>query len=145
VSEAVSAVRRVYEAFNARDIATMLQCFDAEFEIDETEDLAYAAALLRVLGPRFVILSGGYSGHDEVRRLFETVWEISDWFRVVPSDYIEMEDHVVVPLVLSARARESGQEGEAETTHLWTLRDAKAVRLRVFANKYAALEMARRS
>ena len=144
MSEAIRVVRRVYEAFNARDIEGMLRCFDRDFEIDRTEDLAYAAALLRVLGPRFVILSGGYSGHEEVRRLFETVWEISEWFRVAPTDYMEVGDLVVVPLVLRARAKESGQEGEAETTHLWTLRDGHAVRLRVFASRAAALEEAHR-
>jgi ketosteroid isomerase-like protein len=142
--QALETVHRVYEAFNERDIGRLLECLDPDFEIDRTDDLAYAAALLRVLGPRFVILSGGYRGHDEVRRLFETVWEISEWFRVTPAQYLEIDGLVLVPLVLSARAKESGEQGEAQTTHLWTVRDAKATRLRVFADEATAREVAQR-
>jgi ketosteroid isomerase-like protein len=139
----VETLRQIYEAFNDRDIESLMEGFHREIEIEETQDLAYAAALLRVLGPRFVILSGGYRGHDEVRKLWETVWEISEWFIVEPEDFIPANDHVVVPLVLNARAKGTGLEGEAPTAHLWTMRDGKGFRLQVFADKQQALAAAR--
>jgi ketosteroid isomerase-like protein len=135
----VDTLRRIYEAFNDRDIEALMEGFHDEIEIEETHDLAYAAALLRVLGPRFVILSGGYRGQEEVRRLWETVWEISEWFIVYPNEFIETGEHVVVPLVLNARAKGTGLEGEAPTAHLWTMRDGKGYRLQVFADKQQAL------
>src|SRR4029453_10779750 len=117
--------------------------FHRDIEIEETQDLAYAAALLRVLGPRFVILSGGYRGRDEVKKLWETVWEISEWFLVYPEEYVESGEHVVVPIILNARAKGTGLEGEAPTAHLWTMRDGKGYRLQVFADKQQALAASR--
>lgn len=139
----VETLRQIYEAFNDRDIENLMEGFHAQIEIEETQDLAYAAALLRVLGPRFVILSGGYRGQDEVRKLWETVWEISEWFIVYPDEFIETGEHVIVPLVLNARAKGTGLEGEAPTAHLWTMRDGKGFRLQVFADKLQALAAAR--
>jgi ketosteroid isomerase-like protein len=136
------ALRGIYDAFNRRDIDGLLDGVHAEIEIDETEDLAYAAALLRVLGPRFVVLSGGYRGHEEVRRLFETVWEISDWFKAEPIEFIAAEDGTIVILKLHARTKETGLEGEAVTAHLWNMKDGKGRRLRVYADTRKAHEAA---
>jgi uncharacterized protein len=127
-------LRGIYDAFNRRDLDGLLSGFHPEIEVDETEDLAYAAALLRVLGPRFVVLSGGYRGHEEVKRLFESVWEIAEWFTARPKDFIQIGDAVIVVLRLHARARETGLEGEADTAHLWTMEDGKGRRLRVYAD-----------
>jgi ketosteroid isomerase-like protein len=143
LSQNVETLRQIYEAFNDRDIETLMERFHPEIEIQETQDLAYAAALLRVLGPRFVILSGGYRGRAEVRKLWETVWEISEWFIVDPLDYIETGEHVVVPITLNARAKGTGLEGEAPTAHLWTMRDGMGYRLGVYADKRQALAAAR--
>ena len=142
MTQNVETLRQVYEAFNDRDIETLMDGFHSDIEIEETQDLAYAAALLRVLGPRFVILSGGYRGHEEVQRLWETIWEISEWFIVDPQEFIETGEHVVVPLVLNARAKGTGLEGEAPTAHLWTMRGGKGFHLRVFADKQQALTAA---
>jgi ketosteroid isomerase-like protein len=139
----VETLRQIYEAFNERDIDRLMAGFHPDIKIRETQDLAYAAALLRVLGPRFVILSGGYSGHAEVRRLWETVWEISDWFEVEVEDYIETGEYMIVDLVLRARAKGTGREGEARTAHLWMMRDGKGIRLEVYADKQQALALAR--
>jgi ketosteroid isomerase-like protein len=130
---------RLYEAFNRRDMPAMLDCFDAEIQIFPTEDLEYAALLLRVLGPRFVVLSGGYRGHDEVRRLFEAVWGISDWFSVEPEDFVQRRGAVVVPLIMRARSADSGTEGEARTAHVWTMAGGRATTLRVYADRQRAL------
>jgi ketosteroid isomerase-like protein len=143
--EHVDVLRAIYEAFNRRDIEGLMEGLHPEIEVAETEDLAYAAALLRVLGPRFVVLSGGYHGPQEVRRLFETVWEISDWFEANPHEFIELDGQVVVVLRLRARARETGAEGEADTAHLWTMKDGKGKRLEVYAQKAEALRAAERS
>jgi ketosteroid isomerase-like protein len=140
----IDVLRDLYSAFNRRDIERLLEAFDPGIEIEPTEDLEYAALLLRVLGPRFVILSGGYRGLEEVRRLFESVWQISDWFRVEPEDFMTVADQVVVPLRLEARAEATGLEGEALTAHLWKLRGGKAVRLQVYASSSDAIAAAKR-
>jgi len=139
----VEVLRRMYEAWNDRDIDAIMGNYDPDIEIVETQDLAYAAALLRVLGPRFVILSGGYRGRGEVRKLWETIWEISEWFIVNPEDFIAVGDEqVVVPNVLNARAKGTGLEGEAPTAHLFTVRNGKVLRMQVFVDKQQALAAA---
>jgi uncharacterized protein len=139
----VEVVRKIYEAFNRRDIDGILDGMDPEIEIEETQDLAYAARLLRVLGPRFVVLSGAYQGREEVRKLFEAVWVISEWFQADPEEFVDGDEWVVVALRLRARGRNSGEEGEAVTAHAWTMRDGKAAKLRVYAEREQALEAVR--
>ena len=136
-------LRSIYEAFNRRDLNRLLELLHPEIEVDETEDLAYAATLLRLLGPRFVVLSGGYQGHEEVTRVFETVWSISDWFNVEPQKFISVDDAIIVVLRLEARALETGLEGEAHSAHLWTMQDGKGRRLRVYADVDQAQQAAK--
>lgn len=135
-------LRGIYEAFNRRDIDQVLDGFHPEIEVEETEDLAFAAALLRLLGPRFVVMWGGLRGHKEVRGLLETVWEISDWFKAEPQEFIGQEDRVIAVVKMRARAKETGLEGEAEAAHLWTMKDGKCHRLRVYADTSKAHEAA---
>jgi ketosteroid isomerase-like protein len=138
----VEVLERLYAAFNRRDMPGILECFDPDIEVFPTEDLEYAARLLRVLGPRFVVLSGGYRGHDEVRRLFETVWAISDWFSVEPEEYVQHAGAVVVPLIMRARSADSGAEGEARTVHAFTMANGRALTWRVYADRERALAAA---
>jgi hypothetical protein len=140
--ESVTVLRGIYESFNRRDIEGLLDGFDPEIEIEETEDLGYAALLLRVLGPRFVVLSGGYRGLEEVKGLFQTVWDISEWFVAEPQEFVEANGQIIVTLRLQARAKASGAEGEGWTAHLWTMKGRKGGRLQVFAGKEEALEAA---
>jgi ketosteroid isomerase-like protein len=139
----VEALRALYDAFNRCDLQPLLDGFDPEIEVEETEDLGYAALLLRVLGPRFVILSGRYQGIDEVRRLFESVWEIAEWFRVQPLELVEAEGRVVVPLRMEAKAKDTGIVGEALAVHLWRMREGRGVRLQVFPDVESAISAAR--
>lgn len=138
----VEALRSLYAAFNRRDMSGVDSVLDDRIEVEETQDLAYAAALLRVLGPRFMILSAGYRGRTEVQSLFRSVWQISEWFEVEARAFEEMNDLVVVPLILRGRSRDTGREGEAETAHLWTMHDGRATRLRVFPQSEAAVTAA---
>jgi hypothetical protein len=139
----VEALRALYGAFNRCEIEPLLDRFDPEIEVEETEDLGYAALLLRVLGPRFVILSGRYQGIEEVRRLFESVWEIAEWFRVQPLDFVEAERRVVVSLRMEAKAKDTGIVGEALAVHLWRMREGRGLRLQVFADVESAISAAR--
>jgi ketosteroid isomerase-like protein len=138
----VAAMRNVYEAFNGGDLEGVLAGFDPDIEVVETQDLAYAARLLRVLGPRFMMLSGGYRGVAEVKRIFESAWEIAEWFRVEPEEFIALGDRVVVLVRLRAKAKDTGIEGEALTAHLWTMKDGRATRWEVYPGKPEALAAA---
>ena len=118
----------------------MLEIFDPDVEVSAPEGFEYAATMMRLLGPRFVVLLESYRGHDEVRRLYEAMWAISARFTVDPKEFVQRGDEVFVPVVLRAQTAEGGIEGEAEGAHLWTLADDRVKSLRVYGDRRRALE-----
>ena len=141
----VAALRSMYEAFNRRDLAGLLEHLHPDIEASSPDDLEFAALMLRLLGPRFVVLLGTYRGKEEVRRLFEAMWAISERFAVEPEDYLELEEGVVVPIVMQATSVDAGIDGEVRIAHQWTFVDAKAVTLRLFADAERAISALRMS
>ena len=130
---------RLYEAFNRRDMPGMLDCFDEDIEISAPEGLAYASLMVHLLGGRFVVLLDKYHGHAEVRRLYEAVWSLSDFFLVEPKEYLEQGDSVVVPVVIRARSAEGGNAKEAHAAHLWTMSKDKLARLQIYVDRSRAM------
>jgi ketosteroid isomerase-like protein len=130
----LEVITRLYDAFNRRDMPGMLQCFDPEIEVSAPEGLEYAAVMMRLLGPRGVVLLDKYRGHDEVRRLYEALWTISARFTVDPVEFVEHGDAVIVPAVLRAATADGGTEGEVRVAHLWTFSDGKITSLRIYVD-----------
>ena len=118
----------------------MLEIFDSDVEVSAPEGFEYAATMMRLLGPRFVVLLETYRGHDEVRRLYEAMWAISAHFTVDPKEFVQRGDQVFVPVVLRARTAEGGIEGEAQGAHLWTLAGDRVMSLQVYGDRRRALE-----
>ncbi|HZO58164.1 MAG TPA: nuclear transport factor 2 family protein [Solirubrobacterales bacterium] len=130
----LDVLTRLYAAFNDRDMPGMLECMDPAMEVSAPEGLEYAAVMMRLLGPRGVVLLDKYSGHDEVRRLYEALWTISARFTVDPVDFIREEGGVIVPARLRATTADAGTEGEVQVAHLWTLAGDKVTSLRIFVD-----------
>ena len=135
----LEVLRRLYDAFHRRDMPAMLEIFDPDIEVSAPEGFQYAATMMRLLGPRFVVLLETYRGHDEVRRLYEAMWAISARFTVDPKDFVQRGEQVFVPVVLRARTAEGGIEGEAEGAHLWTLAGDRVKSLHVYGDRGRAL------
>jgi ketosteroid isomerase-like protein len=135
----LAVLTRLYDAFNRRDMPAMLECFDPEIEVSAPEGLEYAAVMMRLLGPRGVVLLDKYRGHDEVRRLYEALWTISARFTVDPVDFVEHGEAVVVPARLSAVTADAGTEGEVQVAHLWTLAGGKVTSLRIYVDADRAM------
>jgi ketosteroid isomerase-like protein len=130
----VEVLTRLYAAFNRRDMPGMLECFDPAIEVSAPEGLEYAAVMMRLLGPRGVVLLDKYRGHDEVRRLYEALWSISAKFNVEPEQFVHHENAVIVPAVLRAATADAGTEGEVHVAHLWTLDGGKVTSLRIYVD-----------
>jgi ketosteroid isomerase-like protein len=139
----LDALRSIYEAFNRRDLPAMLEHMHPDIEATSQDDLEYAALMLRLLGPRVVVLLGNYRGSEEVRRLFEAMWAISEHFAVEAEDFVELEEGIVVPVRLRATALDSGLEGEIPNAHAWTFSEGKATSLRVFTDRDRAISAMR--
>ena len=121
----VEIVRECIESFQRGDYATALEALDPEIEYELTHF------------PDGKI----YHGHDGVREAFR-IW-IGTWedYRQELDELIDAGDNEVIALVREfGRGIGSGIELERPTAGVWTLRNGKAVRIRFYEGREAALE-----
>jgi ketosteroid isomerase-like protein len=72
-----------------------------------------------------------YTGHDGLRRWFETFYEVMDEIAIEPSSYQEIEpNRVLLEFTLRARGQASGIEVKQEARAIATIRDGKMAHLR---------------
>jgi ketosteroid isomerase-like protein len=60
--------------------------------------------------------------------------------RIVPIEFVDLGDRLVVVVSIAGRGRAGGVPVETTVAQLWSLRDGKAVSLRDYATKSEALE-----
>ena len=126
-SDNVRLVKRLYEAINRRDPEAGFDLVDPEFE-------------WRV--PEWAILGGTYRGREEVERAINAQLDVFDQFQIVPEEFFEGGEKVVVFVRQRARGGASGAEVEIRVGHLWTIQSGKAASLQIFPERRKALEAA---
>jgi ketosteroid isomerase-like protein len=126
--ENVEIIRRVYDAAAQRDAETVLALYDPEVELDVSR---LGLADLNV-----------YHGHDGLRSLFREWNEIWGKIEYDYEELIDVGEHVVSVVTRHARGRASGAEVERPFALVWTLREAKVVRVVWFLTREEALETA---
>jgi ketosteroid isomerase-like protein len=126
--ENLDAVRRGFEALEQGGVEAFLDFIDPEFETTTPPELTVEPAT--------------YSGHDGLRRYFESFYEIMDEVRFEPLEFIDAGARVVVPARLLARGRDTGIEAVQQLAFVWTLRDGRGLRLETYATREEALEAA---
>jgi ketosteroid isomerase-like protein len=117
--------RRVYEAFNARDVEGLIACLDPSIEWN---------AVLTVPG------GAVYSGHNGIRRWFrdhEDAW--GDQIRVQPETYFDLGEQTLALVVLQGRGRQSGAEVAMPNAQVFSWRDGLAVYYQAYIHKEDAL------
>ena len=79
-------------------------------------------------------------GHDAVRASLER-WK-GEWddYRLMPEEFVDRGDRVLVTVRLRGRGRGSGVEIDARFYDVYTLRDGKIVRMDQFTERSQALE-----
>jgi ketosteroid isomerase-like protein len=84
-------------------------------------------------------------GHDAVRASLAR-WK-GEWvdYKLMPEEFVDRGDRVVVTVRLGGRGRGSGVEVDARFYDLYTLRDGKIVRMDQFTERSEALEAMGRS
>ena len=117
-----AVIRRVYEAWNARDIDAAAELYHPDAVYDCSD---------RILNPDV------YRGHDELRRFAREVDE--DWasFEVYLDELVPVDSERFIALLNTrARGRASGVEvQESEAATLWTVRDGLAVHAKLFRDR----------
>jgi ketosteroid isomerase-like protein len=125
VPEGSEFAARVYAAINARD-RDSIRALTAP-------DIVVATTVEAYRGPEAVLewLDEGDDAFDD--------------FAVELLDVEEVAGHVVVSMRQGGRGKASGAEVYNRFTHVWTLRDGRAIRLQSFANRDDAVRYAERS
>jgi uncharacterized protein len=127
--ENVEVMRAVVEAWRLADDDAWMRLVDPEFEWDTS---GY---------PAVGVASQG-SGRENFRRFLEryrTTWRRYD---VRAEELIDAGDQVVAIVRETVRAEGSDAPIERQVAQVWTLRDGRVVRYRVFRTKNEALEAA---
>ena len=128
--ENVEIVRRLYEAVQRNDTATVLALYDPEVEWDFSRS-PLATALEHEI----------YRGHEGLRRWWREwrgAWEsYKDDYR----ELIDAGDHHVIAVVTSrGRGRASGVDVEYSQHGVWTIREGKVLRVAWLRTREEALE-----
>jgi ketosteroid isomerase-like protein len=115
-------LRTGYEAFNRQDIPAVLGLFDEDIEWTEPE---------WTYGP-----SGGtWHGRDAVlHEVFEATPQYFDSFTLEPRELYGEGDTVIVVGSIKLRAKGVSETLDVPFTHVWQLRDGKALRHRGYVN-----------
>ena len=131
-SQNAALIRRFEQCWARRDLDAALECTHPEMEFDWSDST----------GP----FRGTYRGHEQLVRFWTEMWDAWDEFGPHSEDLIECgPERVVAVTVVRARGKGSGIEIEARAAMLWTVREGKILRGKLFQTKEEALEAALRS
>jgi ketosteroid isomerase-like protein len=125
VPEGSEFAARVYAAINARD-----------------------RAAIRALTAPEIVFGTTVEAHRGPEAVLDWLDEGDDAFDDFIVELLEVEElggHVLVSMRQRGRGKVSGAEVDGHITHVWTLRDGRAIRLRSFAQHEDAVRYARQS
>jgi ketosteroid isomerase-like protein len=123
--ENVDVVRRSLEAFTSRDVEALRSLNDPRMELDWSESKGW--------------LAGVYRGFDEALRFYEGYFQAFEATLIEPDQFIEAGESIVVPNIAHQRGRD-GIEVSARGTFVFTLRDHKIIRIRLYQETDDALK-----
>jgi ketosteroid isomerase-like protein len=124
VPEGSEFVARMYAAVNARDRGAIREL--------TAPDIVVATTVEAFDGPE-ALLAWVDDGDDAF-----------DDFTVELLEVEELDGHVVASMRQRGRGKASGAEVDDRITHVWTLRDGRAIRLQSFAHRDDAVRYAQR-
>jgi ketosteroid isomerase-like protein len=150
MTDNIELVRRMNEVFDRYDFVSLRDALESSDTvaltsgelgelsremaeaIDEDVEVEFLLSSPLIDGSRFV----GLQGWAELWRQWLSAWEV---YSLEASNYESIGDHVVVDVIHRGRGRTSGLEVELTQAQLWTLREGKVVRNRIFDARTDAL------
>jgi uncharacterized protein len=121
--ENVEVVRKAFDLWNSGDLAAVAELYAPDAIVRGLEGLPDA---------------GPFVGREAIRRQFEELREMWDFQELLPHDFIDAGDRVVVRTTW--RVQGHGSEWSVEWTFLDTLRRGKIVLVEYFWDHAEALE-----
>ena len=126
-SENVASVRRFVDAFNRRDLDSVVSDMDPDLHLDEWQEAPGARS---------------YRGPEGVQAALDSWFETWEWMRVEIEDLREAGDRVFFSLHQRAKGKGSGVEVEIRSWNVYTFRNGKLTRIQLFLDAEQALEAA---
>ena len=120
----IQIVERFLEARSRGDLS-YLDYVDPDAEFDLSESRSTHA--------------GVYRGHEQIREQWESQHEAWAETELRPDEPVVVGDSVVVTVLISARGRTSGVELEGQGANVFTFREGKIVRFKLYQTKAEAL------
>jgi ketosteroid isomerase-like protein len=120
----VDLVRAVYDRFRGGDPEGALSLYDPEVEVHDRPELP---------DPRV------YRGHEGVLASLDASRAEFAGFDLVPEEFVDAGDRVIVVFRFLGTGRESGVPIEERLCHSWTVRDGRVIRMEVHSDREAAL------
>ena len=121
----VELLRSGYERVPREGVAAIAPLLHPEFEVQTAPELPEA---------------GTYRGFEQWQRLLETLGEPFEEIRLEPGPIVQISENLlIVPLRITGRGSLSDAPLDIEVTHVWTMSEGKALRLRVFTQPEHAM------
>ena len=118
----LEVVKAIYDAFARGDVPTVLGAFDLQIRWSEAEGYAYADGN-PYMGPQAVALG-------VFQRLVSDVAE----FAVVPQNFIDGGDTIVVEGRYRGLMKATGRRLDAQFAHVWQVREGKVIRFQQYTD-----------
>jgi ketosteroid isomerase-like protein len=119
-------IRAIYDAFGSGDIPGVLGRMASDIEWNEAENFPYADG-------------NPYVGPDAiVKGVFMRLGGEWDGFAVVPEDFLDAGDTVVVLGRYKGRHKATGRPLDAQMCHVWRVKDGKATRFQQYTDTLQA-------
>ena len=122
MSKNADVVKGVYSAFAAGNVPAVLGAFDAAIQWNEAEGFLYADG-------------NPYAGPMAVAQgVFQRVVTDVDGFAVVPEQFIDAGDAIVVEGRYKGTWKATRAKVDAQFAHIWHIRDGKIVRFQQYTD-----------
>jgi uncharacterized protein len=126
LSEQAEQLRRGYELLSRDGVKGIADLLDPDFEVQTAPELPEA---------------GTYKGEEAFETLIGTLSDPFEEIQLHPERFIELRQNLlIVPLHILGRGKSSGLPLDLHVVHVWTMRNRRALQLRVFTSFAAALE-----
>jgi ketosteroid isomerase-like protein len=122
----VEVVRGLYDAWSRGGGVPPFELIDPAIEAEVVRGLDNVGTI--------------YRGHAGVSELLESFWDVFERHRIEVEECVPAGEDVLVTVHYYGRGRASSVEVDMRGWHVWTLRNRKAVRWRVFNTRREAFE-----
>ena len=115
MAENVEVLRGAYEAFNHGDMETVTATWETDIEFVGPDSSRMPGA-------------GPHRGKEDVARLFSGMRDRWEGLLLVPDEFVEQGETVVVLGHLEGRAKATGTDVKVPFVHVWRMREGKVRR-----------------